>query len=51
MNDGKTTGSKRASAGLSGANLALANLRCTSAAQSNRWPEGFDPEAAAVTFE
>ena len=45
------TGAYLHCADLSGANLALANLRCARAGRFTRWPEGFDPKAAGVTFE
>ncbi len=38
-------------ANLSGANLYGAYLSGAFADQTTRWPEGFDPEAAGVTFE
>ncbi len=38
-------------ADLSGANLTRANLTRAVANEANRWPKGFDPVAAGVTFE
>ncbi len=38
-------------ADLTRANLSRANLNEAGANQHTRWPEGFDPVAAGVTFE
>ena len=38
-------------ANLTGANLTWANLNGAKADKDTRWPEGFDPVAAGVTFE
>ncbi|MDP7599252.1 MAG: pentapeptide repeat-containing protein [Acidimicrobiales bacterium] len=38
-------------ADLNGANLSEANLTGAIADEDTRWPEGFDPVVAGVTFE
>ena len=46
----KHSGANLTGANLSGANLTGADLGGAKANQDTIWPEGFDPEAAGVTF-
>ncbi|SVB41131.1 uncharacterized protein METZ01_LOCUS193985, partial [marine metagenome] len=50
LNGVNLEGANLSDAYLNGANLEGADLTSTFADKDTRWPEGFDPKAAGVTF-